>query len=45
MHAVQTLGLSPGRLAFVYQGHGRISLVLVLAHGATLLVREMRRSH
>lgn len=42
VHAVQTRGMQPGRLAFVAQGHGRISLMLVCAHGATLLVRGLR---
>ena len=41
-HAGQTRGMAAGRLAFVYQGHGRISLVLVCAHGHSLLVRETR---
>ena len=42
MHARQTRGMAAGRLAFVSQGHGRISLMLVCAHGQTLLVRETR---
>ena len=42
LHAVQTRGMLPGRLAFVAQGHGRISLVLVCAVGATLLVRRLQ---
>ena len=41
LHAVQTRGMQPGRLAFVSQGHGRISLTLVCAHGVTLLVRRV----
>ena len=41
VHAVQTRGMRPGRLAFVSQGHGRISLTLVCAHGVTLLVRGL----
>ena len=41
-HTTQTRGMAAGRLAFVFQGHGRISLVLVCAHGASILVRETR---
>jgi len=40
-HTTQTCGMAAGRLAFVSQGHGRISLVLVCAHGTSILVREM----
>ena len=41
-HAGQTRGMEAGRLAFVHQGLGRISLMLVCAFGHTLLVRETR---
>ena len=41
-HARQTRGMAAGRLAFVAQGHGRISLMLVCAHGQTILVRATR---
>ena len=43
-HAPQTAGVGPGRLVLVTQGHGRISLMLVLAEGRTILVRQLVRT-
>eukprot|EP00908_Phaeocystis_cordata_P000156 Transcript_10165.p3 GENE.Transcript_10165~~Transcript_10165.p3 ORF type:complete len:337 (-),score=122.89 Transcript_10165:177-1187(-) len=40
-HAPYTAGVPPGRLVLVPQGHGRLSLVLVLAGGRSLLIRKL----
>ena len=40
-HAPHTAGVLPGLLLLVPQGHGRLSLVLVLAGGRSLLVRRL----
>ena len=43
-HDAVTRDVPPGHLAIVRQGHGRISLVLVCAHGFTILVRQLGRA-